>query len=167
MYSILKMQQVLRNNYVGGDLTMTQNLNAKLNQLVSSYSVLYTKLHNYHWYVTGNAFFTLHAKFEELYNEVTLNLDEIAERILSKGGKPVATLREHLELSCIEEATGEETTIAMVETTISDFEKLMKALKSTMDLAAEEGDDRTEDLLNAMYQSVEKHTWMLKAFLGN
>lgn len=146
---------------------MTQNLNAKLNQLVSSYSVLYTKLHNYHWYVTGNAFFTLHAKFEELYNEVTANLDEIAERILSKGGKPVATLREHLELSFIEEATGEETTIAMVQTTISDFEKLMNALKSTMELAAEEGDDRTEDLLNAMYQSVEKHTWMLKAFLGN
>ena len=146
---------------------MTQNLNAKLNQLVSSFSVLYTKLHNYHWYVTGNAFFTLHAKFEELYNEATLNLDEIAERILSKGGKPVATLREHLALSYIEEATGKETTIAMVETTISDFQKLMKALKETMALAAEEGDDRTEDLLNAMYQSIEKHTWMLRAFLGN
>lgn len=161
------MLQVLRNNYIRGELTMTQNLNAKLNQLVSSYSVLYTKLHNYHWYVTGNAFFTLHAKFEELYNEVTLNLDEIAERILSKGGKPVATLREHLELSYIEEATGEETTIAMVETTISDFEKLMNALKATMELAAEEGDDCTEDLLNSIYQSIEKHTWMLKAFLGN
>ncbi|MFJ7954223.1 Dps family protein [Lysinibacillus sp. NPDC096418] len=146
---------------------MTQNLNKELNKLVSTWSVLYTKLHNYHWYVTGNAFFTLHEKFEELYNEVTLNLDEIAERILSKGGKPVATLKEHLEYSYIEEATGKETTIQMVETTISDFEKLMKALNSTMELAAEEGDDRTEDLLNAMYQSIEKHAWMLKAFLGN
>lgn len=146
---------------------MTQKLNIELNHLVSTCSVLYTKLHNYHWYVTGNAFFTLHEKFEELYNEVTLNLDEIAERILSKGGKPVATLKEHLELSYIEEATGKESTIQMVETTISDFEKLMKALNSTMEIAAEEGDDRTEDLLNAMYQSIEKHAWMLKAFLGN
>lgn len=146
---------------------MTQKLNTELNHLVSTCSVLYTKLHNYHWYVTGNAFFTLHEKFEELYNEVTLNLDEIAERILSKGGKPVATLKEHLELSYIEEATGKETTIQMVETTISDFERLMNALNSTMELAAEEGDDRTEDLLNAMYQSIEKHAWMLKAFLGN
>ena len=146
---------------------MTQKLNIELNHLVSTCSVLYTKLHNYHWYVTGNAFFTLHEKFEELYNEVTLNLDEIAERILSKGGKPVATLKEHLELSYIGEATGKESTIQMVETTISDFEKLMKALNSTMEIAAEEGDDRTEDLLNAMYQSIEKHAWMLKAFLGN
>lgn len=146
---------------------MAQELNKELNNLVSTWSVLYTKLHNYHWYVTGSAFFTLHAKYEELYNEVTLNLDEVAERILSKGGKPVATLKEHLELSFIEEATGKETTEEMVETTISDFEKIMKALNSTMELAAKEGDDRTEDLLNAMYQSIEKHTWMLKAFLGN
>jgi len=145
---------------------MTQNLNKQLNKLVATWSVLYTKLHNYHWYVTGNAFFTLHAKFEELYNETTLNLDDTAERILSKDGKPVATLIEHLELSYVEEATGNETSEEMVATTISDFQKLMKALNSTMELAEEEGDDRTEDMLNAMYQSLEKHTWMLKAFLG-
>jgi len=54
----------------------------------------------------------------------------------------------------------------MVATTISDFEKQMKAIHNAMQLAAKEGDDRTEDLLNAMYQSLEKHTWMLKAFLN-
>ncbi|MFJ7667052.1 Dps family protein [Lysinibacillus sp. NPDC097195] len=145
---------------------MTQNLNQHLNKLVATWSVLYTKLHNYHWYVTGSSFFTLHEKFEELYNETTLNLDEIAERILSKEGKPVATLKEHLELSYIEEATGKETTEEMVASTISDFQKLMEATNSTMELAAQEGDDRTEDMLNAMYQSLEKHTWMLKAFLN-
>ena len=39
-------------------------------------------------------------------------------------------------------------------------------LKEAMETAAEEGDDRTEDLLNANYQSLEKHAWMLSAFLG-
>lgn len=142
-------------------------LNSQLNELVATWSVLYTKLHNYHWYVNGPSFFTLHTKFEELYNEVTLNLDEVAERILSKGGKPVATLKEHLALSLIEEATGKETTEQMVETTIADFETIMNALKKAMKTAGEAGDDRTEDLLNATYQSLEKHTWMLNAFLGN
>lgn len=141
-------------------------LNSELNELVATWSVLYTKLHNYHWYVTGPSFFTLHEKFEELYNEVTLNLDEIAERILSKGGKPVATLKEHLNLSLIQEAAGEETPEEMVSTTIADFQIIMKALQKTMATAAEEGDDRTEDLLNANYQSLEKHAWMLNAFLG-
>ncbi|WP_332649504.1 Dps family protein [Lysinibacillus sp. 54212] len=141
-------------------------LDAQLNELVATMSVLYTKLHNYHWYVNGPSFFTLHTKFEELYNEVTLNLDEVAERILSKGGKPVATLKEHLELSRIQEATGTESTEEMVQTTIEDFKIIMVALNNAMEQAAEEGDDRTEDLLNANYQSLEKHAWMLTAFLG-
>ena len=143
-----------------------KTLDKQLNELVATWSVLYTKLHNYHWYVSGPSFFTLHTKFEELYNEVTLNLDEIAERILSKGGKPVATLKEHLELSHVSEATGNELAEEMVQTTIDDFKKVMDALKEAMEAAAEEGDDRTEDLLNANYQSLEKHTWMLSAFLG-
>ncbi len=53
----------------------------------------------------------------------------------------------------------------MVATIVSDFEKQMQAIHHAMQLAAEEGDDRTEDLLNGMYLSLEKHTWMLKAFL--
>ncbi|SOC36653.1 Dps family protein [Ureibacillus acetophenoni] len=144
----------------------TNRLNTQLNELVATYSVLYTKLHNYHWYVTGPSFFTLHEKFEELYNEVTLNLDEIAERILTKGGKPVATLKEHLELSHVQEATGSETTEEMVQTIIKDFQAIMKLINEAMGQASEEGDDRTEDILNAIFQSLEKHNWMLKSFLG-
>lgn len=143
-----------------------KQLNTQLNELVATWSVLYTKLHNYHWYVNGPSFFTLHAKFEELYNEVTLNLDELAERILSKGGKPIATLKENLELSHIDEASGKESTEEMVETLIKDFQAIMEALESAMEKASEDGDDRTEDLLNAQFQSLEKHTWMLSAYLG-
>ena len=143
-----------------------KNLDTQLNQLVATWSVLYTKLHNYHWYVNGPSFFTLHTKFEELYNEVTLNLDDLAERILSRRGKPVATLTEHLQLSIIEEANGNESAEEMVQTIIDDFKAIMEALKNGMELAAEAGDDRTEDLLNAHYQSLEKHSWMLSAFLG-
>lgn len=144
-----------------------KQLNTQLNDLVATWSVMYTKLHNYHWYVNGPSFFTLHVKFEELYNEVTLNLDEIAERILTKGGKPVATLKEHLELSLIEEASGKEATEEMVSKLIEDFKTIMEALNKAMETASEEGDDRTEDLLNAQFQSLEKHTWMLNAYLGN
>ncbi|KOO52547.1 Dps family protein [Viridibacillus arvi] len=141
-------------------------LQNELNQLVASWSVLYTKLHNYHWYVKGPSFFTLHEKFEELYNEAATHLDEIAERILTLGGQPVATLKEHLEISNVKEATGNESTNEMVEAVISDFQIVMKSLKSGMVEAAKEEDDMTEDLLNATYQSLDKHVWMLKAFLG-
>ncbi|BAQ08479.1 DNA-binding ferritin-like protein [Bacillus sp. OxB-1] len=145
---------------------MSKELLEELNTQVSTWSVMYAKLHNYHWYVKGNQFFTLHTKFEELYNEATLHMDEIAERILTLGGNPVATLKEHLEQSVVEEAVGSEKAEAMVQTLVDDFDKIMKSLKKGMELAAKDGDDMTEDLLNATYQSIEKHQWMLNAFLG-
>lgn len=146
---------------------MSAALNKELNKQVATWSVMYTKLHNFHWYVKGPTFFTLHAKFEELYNEATLHMDEIAERLLTLGGKPTATLKEHLELSVVKEATGKETTEQMVESVVKDFDTIMKSLKKGMDEAAKDEDDMTEDLLNAIYQSIEKHQWMLNAFLGD
>ncbi|MBM7706921.1 Dps family protein [Chryseomicrobium aureum] len=146
---------------------MSAALNKELNKQVATWSVMYTKLHNYHWYVKGPTFFTLHAKFEELYNEATLHMDEIAERLLTLGGKPTATLKEHLELSVVKEATGKESTEQMVGTIVKDFDTIMKSLKKGMDEAAKDEDDMTEDLLNAIYQSIEKHQWMLNAFLGD
>ncbi|WP_394188332.1 Dps family protein [Paenisporosarcina quisquiliarum] len=146
---------------------MSAALNKELNKQVATWSVMYTKLHNFHWYVKGPQFFTLHAKFEELYNEATLHMDEIAERLLTLGGKPVATLAEHLELSDVKEATGKESTDQMVSSVVKDFDTIMKSLKKGMDEAAKDEDDMTEDLLNAVYQSIEKHQWMLNAFLGD
>lgn len=145
---------------------MSKELINELNTQVSTWSVMYAKLHNYHWYVKGHQFFTLHVKFEELYNEATLHMDEIAERILTLGGNPVATLQEHLDQSVVKEATGKEKSDDMVKSLVDDFDAIMKSLKKGMDLAVKDGDDRTEDLLNATYQSVEKHQWMLNAFLG-
>lgn len=64
-----------------------------LNQQVANWTVAFTKLHNFHWYVKGPNFFALHTKFEELYDEASQFIDDLAERILAIGGNPVATLR--------------------------------------------------------------------------
>lgn len=145
---------------------MSQELNQELNVQVASWSVIYTKLHNFHWYVKGPSFFTLHVKFEELYDEATVHMDEIAERLLALGGKPVATMKEQLELSVVKEATSTEDAEEMVDTLVADYDKIMQSLKKGMELATEEGDDMTDDILNAIHQSLEKHSWMLSAFLG-
>ncbi|ANU23766.1 Dps family protein [Planococcus donghaensis] len=145
---------------------MSNELNHELNVQVATWSVAYTKLHNFHWYVKGPSFFTLHVKFEELYNEATLHMDEIAERLLALGGKPVATMKEQLELSVVEEASSKESAEEMVDILVSDYDKIMKSLKKGMRLAAEDGDDMTEDMFNALHQNLEKHSWMLSAFLG-
>ncbi|MFD0829767.1 Dps family protein [Neobacillus sp. M.A.Huq-85] len=137
-----------------------------LNKQIANWSVLYMKLHNYHWYVKGNQFFTLHTKFEEFYNEAGVHVDELAERLLSIGGNPVATMKECLELSSIQEASGNEAAEAMVQSIINDFSIITGELKEGMNLAGELNDETTGDMLLAIHSGLEKHIWMLQAFLG-
>lgn len=146
--------------------TENQQLIELVNKQVASWTVLYTKLHNFHWYVKGPNFFTLHEKFEELYNESALHIDELAERLLALGGEPVATLRESLELSSVKEAETEKAAEQMVQATVSDFETLTAELKKGIELADQSGDETTGDMLLSIHQSLEKHIWMLNAFLG-
>ncbi|MCM3765976.1 Dps family protein [Neobacillus niacini] len=145
---------------------MQNQLAETLNKQIANWSVLYMKLHNYHWYVTGGQFFTLHAKFEEFYNEAGLHVDELAERLLAIGGKPVATMKESLEISSIKEAAGTESAEEMVQSIINDFSIIIGELKEGMSLAEENNDETTGDMLLAIHSGLEKHVWMLKAFLG-
>ncbi|MFD6438392.1 DNA starvation/stationary phase protection protein [Peribacillus sp. NPDC060186] len=143
-----------------------KKLGQLVNKEIANFSVLYTKIHNYHWFVNGPHFFELHQKLEELYKEVTANYDELAERLLAIGEKPVATLKEYLELTTIEEATGNENTEDMVQSVISDFEKLSEEFQEIIAVAEEE-DPVTADMLTGMKKSLNKHAWMLRAYLGH
>lgn len=145
---------------------MSKQLTDIVNQQIANWSVLYTKLHNYHWYVKGEQFFTLHAKFEEFYNEAALYIDDLAERLLALDGKPVATMKECLEMASVKEATGEETAKDMVAVLVEDFTMLTGELKEGMDVAEQAGDETTGDMLLAIHKELEKHIWMLKSFLG-
>jgi len=145
---------------------MENQLVDALNKQIANWSVLYIKLHNYHWYVKGGQFFTLHAKFEEFYNEAGLHVDELAERLLAIGGNPVATMKECLELSSIREASGSESAEEMVQSVVNDFSIIVGELKEGMSLAEKLDDETTGDMLLAIHSGLEKHIWMLTAFLG-
>jgi len=142
-------------------------LTESLNTQVANFSVLYMKLHNYHWYVKGENFFTLHVKFEELYTEVALHLDTIAERMLSLRSVPTATLEEQLQLSSIKEATGDENAQDMVKTLVDDFNNICSQLTEGITLAEDNDDQPTADMFIAIRNSLEKHRWMLSAYLAD
>lgn len=145
---------------------MSTQVQAVLHTQIANWMVLYMKLHNYHWFVKGEQFFTLHVKFEELYNEAALHVDNVAERLLALGGKPVAQLAEVIKVATIKEANNEESATQMVEAIIADFNQISGELKDGIDLAAGSNDKTTEDLLMGMLSGIEKHVWLLGAFLG-
>jgi starvation-inducible DNA-binding protein len=142
----------------------TQNVVAVLNKQIANWNVLFVKLHNYHWFVKGPVFFTLHAKFEELYNEAALHIDELAERVLAIGGKPPATMREYLASASIREATGGEKAADMVRSVEADFRTVIAEVEQGMEIAQAADDEATSDMLLAIRSSIEKHAWMLRSF---
>ena len=146
---------------------MSSELIQSVNKQVATWTVFYTKLHNYHWNVKGPHFFTLHEKFEELYNEAATVIDEFAERILALEGKPVGTLKECLELSFIEEATNQENEEEMVRSLAGDLAKFVDELQASMEVAEKADDEGTADMLLGVKQSMKKHLWMFKAYLGS
>ncbi len=146
---------------------MHQPLQEMINKQIADWTVLYMKLHNFHWFVKGSEFFTLHAKFEELYTEASLHIDALAERLLAIGGKPVATLKGATELSQVKEAQGGESAGQMVAAISTDFSALIADLKNAMGQAQSAGDETTADMLLAIHSSLEKHVWMLQSFLGD
>lgn len=143
-----------------------ETIQQHLNRQIANWSVLYIKLHNYHWYVKGSQFFTLHAKFQELYEEAALHVDEIAERLLAVKGKPIARMSEYLEASSVKEASNNENAEQMVDQLIKDFTIVIGELKEGMEAAEQAGDETTADMLLAIHTSLEKHVWMLSAFNG-
>ncbi|WIV20520.1 Dps family protein [Paenibacillus polygoni] len=137
-----------------------------LNRQVANLNVMYVKIHNYHWYVTGPNFFSLHVKFEELYNAVTLQMDEIAERLLTIKGSPAATMKEYLEIASIQEAAGGEDTKTMVQNIVEDFATLSEEYAEGIEAAEEAGDQPTADMLTGFQADLEKHMWMLRSYLA-
>lgn len=145
--------------------TTKSSLEQVLNEQVANLNVLYVKLHNYHWYVKGEGFFTLHVKFEELYNDVTSKMDAVAERLLTIKGSPAATIKEYLEIATIQEASGQEDYRTMVQQIIEDLATLSESFLEGIELADKKGDEPTADLLTGFKSDVEKQMWMLRSYL--
>ena len=55
---------------IGLDQKKSAKLAEKLNILLANYQVFYMNVRGYHWNITGPNFFELHAKFEEIYDDL-------------------------------------------------------------------------------------------------
>ena len=142
------------------------SMETHLNKQLANWSVLYVKLHQFHWYVTGSDFFTLHTKFEEFYDDAGAFVDEIAERILTIGGKPVATMKEYLALTSLEEGCCSCDGKAMVQCLVKDYETIINESRDVMRACDECCDEESSDLFGSKISELEKTIWMLKAYLG-
>lgn len=144
------------------DAPMTDQLNG----LLADATLLYYKLHTYHWNFRGPGFFTLHEKFEELYNEWGEQVDDIAERILQIGGRPLPSLASVLQQTALHEESEFPEADEMVRRTLADLQKARARMQEVITTAQEQDDRTTENILDDFIDRSAKNIWMLAAYLG-
>jgi len=138
----------------------------RLAKHVADFGVMYVKLHNYHWHVSGLEFKVAHEMTESYYEEITDAYDKVAERLLQLGEVAPASLKEYLNLTGIKEEMEHSFCIVKVVTAVkADFEYLLKELHETQKLASESGDCTTDGIISDLIENFEKHVWMLSAML--
>lgn len=154
-------------DYLNLDIKKTKKTVEQLNVLLADYHLYYQKLRNFHWNVSGENFFDLHVKFEELYDDAKLKVDEIAERILTLRFAPVSNLTDYLKMASVKESASDLSDRKMVDDILNDHGKILNQLRAVVKTADDGGDEGTIDLIGAYIRELEKTSWMLDAWRKN
>lgn len=143
------------------------NVSEFLNKLLADYTVLYTKIRHAHWNVEGPDFHAQHLFFETLYNQLAVNIDDVAERVRMLGHYAVGSLAKYLQLTHLSEIQHSGTdSRGLIKELTSDFETVIMVTRSGIELAESAGDTGTEDFLTGLMEEHEKTAWMLRSHLG-
>ena len=136
-----------------------------LSRLLADTYTLYLKTHNYHWNVTGPMFQTLHLMFEQQYNELSLAVDLIAERIRALGFYAPGSYRAFANLTSIVEEDGVPSATDMIRKLLEGHEAVARTARSVFKPAESANDQASADLLTQRIQVHEKAAWMLRSML--
>lgn len=153
-------------NAIGLDSRKAEKLADKLNELLANYSIFYQNGRGYHWNVRGEKFFELHLKFEELYNDLLLKIDEVAERILTLGHVPKHRYSDYTNASAIKESRQVSDGMKAVEDILASFQSIISLQRDLLTMSAEANDEGTNALMSDYIRQQEKLVWMYSAFLN-
>lgn len=151
---------------IGLDITKSKLLADKLNVLLANYSVFYQNTRGAHWNIKGEKFFELHVKFEELYNDLLLKIDEVAERILTLGYAPNHNYSDYLASSKVVESKQVSDGLKAVGDILNSFQIVIGLQRELLDISADAGDEGTNALMSDYIRAQEKLVWMYSAFLN-
>ncbi|PKD44487.1 Dps family protein [Rhodohalobacter barkolensis] len=153
-------------NRIGLDSDKTKKLAEKLNALLANYSVFYQNTRGYHWNIKGDSFFVLHEKFEELYDDLKIKIDEVAERILTLGYTPNHKYTKYVEVSEITESEKVSDGKAAVNEILEAFKTTLKIQREILALSGEADDEGTNALMSDYISEQEKLVWMYASYVG-
>jgi starvation-inducible DNA-binding protein len=153
---------------IGLDEEVMSSVVQILQTVLSDEMVLYTKLRNYHWNVTGQSFAPLHALFEAQYTQLEATIDELAERVRMYGAHALGTMSAFIKTARLQEGDGTlPDTNGMVANLLNDHEAMIRNLRNDVESLDDLDDVGAEDMLTGLLQDHQKMAWFLRTYLEN
>ncbi|HLT53298.1 MAG TPA: Dps family protein [Flavobacteriaceae bacterium] len=153
-------------NSIGLDEAKTKALASDLNGLLANFQIYYQNLRGIHWNIKGKRFFDLHVKFEELYTDANLKVDEIAERVLTLGATPLHTFEDYSKNAKVPVGKNISQDENAVKLIVDSLSVLLKIEREILEKASEANDEGTNSMMSDFITEQEKTVWMMKAWLG-
>ena len=152
-------------NAIGLNIEKSAELANKLNSLLSAYQVFYMNARGFHWNIKSDKFFELHLKFEELYNNIQLKVDEVAERILTLGAEPLHSFTDYLDRSPISPVSKVSDGKKAVSHILDALKAVLVLQRELLSISADAEDEGTNALMSDYIREQEKLVWMYSAYL--
>ncbi len=156
----------MKKNKIGLDAAKAKKLADTLNELLANFQLFYINTRGFHWNIKGEKFFELHLKFEELYTDLQIKIDEVAERILTLGHTPSHSFTDYLKISAIKEQKNISDGGKAVNSIINSFAVLLELERKLLQLSEEAGDEGTNAQMSDYIRAQEKLVWMYSAYLN-
>jgi starvation-inducible DNA-binding protein len=105
-------------------------------------------------------------KFEELYTDANMKVDEIAERILTLGKTPLHTFEDYSNAAKVPIGKNISLDENAVKLIVDSLTELLKIERQILDASDDANDEGTNAMMSDFITEQEKTVWMMKAWLG-
>ena len=108
----------------------------------------------------------MHVKFEELYTDANIKVDEIAERILTLGETPLHTFEDYSEKAQVKVGKNVSEDDKAVRLIVDSLTELLKIERTILEKSGDANDEGTNSMMSDFIAEQEKTVWMMKAWLN-
>ncbi len=153
-------------DYLSLDKSTTKKTSDELQNLLADFQIYYTNLRGFHWNIKGSEFFQMHEAFEKMYDKVSDQIDEIAERILMLGETPMHNFSDYLKKNDIKETSVVANGDVAMKLVLDYLKILIAKERNILDMASEAKDEGTVALMSDYILGQEKSVWMITSLLS-
>jgi starvation-inducible DNA-binding protein len=140
-----------------------ETLTEIMKKVLADTFAMYLKSHNYHWNVEGSNFPQYHEFFGNLYEELHVAIDPIAEQIRALDSYAPGSFSRFMELTDIEDELNVPLGTDMARKLMADNQIVLNTLNMAFKLAEQFDNQGLADFIAGRIDTHNKHAWMLRS----